>query len=478
MVIQHRWRPGSSATSTFSTASLSPGTHTISLRVRDDDGAWSTPVTSSLTVTDGSTQVSSPWRPPTRRTSTVVAPSTTTTAMTGWEGAAPVSYGQSTGGISQVLTPPGTLPLLRYGSIQKPRQDPLGPSLLPAMAPPTVRTTPRPIPVHPHTARSMVPPMHPCRNLLQGPGRDWINLGSTAALISSGAGTMQKQLWSVGLKASSTVESSTTVRHVDFSEDNEANDAELRITYTAGSPPLPTVTVSATDSAAAENPPDTGTFTVSRTGSTTTALTVYYTVSGTATTGSDYTALPGSVTIPAGSSSATITVTPINDTTVENPEAVVVTVSANANYTVGSPSSATVTITSDDGGGSTQLTLESTYSTDVKNTGTKYYHDGNDWVGRSSSGILRAVNRWDISSIDPSWNITSVEVRFYTEAKTGSPGALSLNRYGTSHGEDNPQTDAGASAYSKINGTPYASLPEPSSGSWTRLDKPRKHRSL
>ena len=31
------------------------------------------------------------------------------------------------------------------------------------------------------------------------------------------------------------MESSTTVRHVDFSEDNEANDAELRITYTTGS---------------------------------------------------------------------------------------------------------------------------------------------------------------------------------------------------------------------------------------------------
>ena len=41
-----------------------------------------------------------------------------------------------------------------------------------------------------------------------------------------------KTTWSLGLKASSTVESSTTITHVDFSEDNEANDAELRITYT------------------------------------------------------------------------------------------------------------------------------------------------------------------------------------------------------------------------------------------------------
>ena len=114
-----------------------------------------------------------------------------------------------------------------------------------------------------------------------------------------------------------------------------------------------------------------------------------------------------------------------------------------------------------------QVTLEANYSVDIKNNGTKYYHDGNDWVGRSSSGILRAVNRWDISGINPSWNIVSVEVRFYTESKVGSTGALSINRYGSSHGEDNPQTDTGLQVYSKSAGSAYKSMPEPSSGSWT-----------
>jgi hypothetical protein len=76
----------------------------------------------------------------------------------------------------------------------------------------------------------------------------------------------------------------------------------------------------------------------------------------------------------------------------------------------------------------TNVTLGANYSTDVKNTGVKFYHDGNDWVG-SSSGILRTVNRWDISGINPSWTITSVEVRFYVESKIGSTGALSINRY-------------------------------------------------
>ena len=53
-----------------------------------------------------------------------------------------------------------------------------------------------------------------------------------------------------------------------------------------------------------------GSFTVTRTGDTSPDLTVLYTVSGTATAGADYGALPGSVTIPAGSATATIAVAP------------------------------------------------------------------------------------------------------------------------------------------------------------------------
>ncbi len=114
----------------------------------------------------------------------------------------------------------------------------------------------------------------------------------------------------------------------------------------SGTPIPPTVTIAATDSTAAESPLNTGTFTVTRTGSTALALTVFYSVSGTATPGSDYQALSGNVAIPAGQSSATITVTPINDVVVgEGNETVIVTLTANAAYIVGGSNSATVTIT-------------------------------------------------------------------------------------------------------------------------------------
>jgi Calx-beta domain-containing protein/pre-peptidase len=111
---------------------------------------------------------------------------------------------------------------------------------------------------------------------------------------------------------------------------------------------LPSVTLVATDAVAGEAGTDPGTFTVSRTGATTSSLPVNYTVSGTATAGSDYTALSGGVIIPAGSASTTIAVTPIDDALFEGSETVIVTLAASAGYTVGAASAATVTITDND----------------------------------------------------------------------------------------------------------------------------------
>ena len=108
------------------------------------------------------------------------------------------------------------------------------------------------------------------------------------------------------------------------------------------------VTIDATTPAAAEKPPTNGRFVVTRTGPTASALTVFYAVGGSAIEGSDYTALPGSVVIPAGETEAEIEVIPIDDAIGEDDEEVNVTLSAAESYEVGIPSSATVTIASDD----------------------------------------------------------------------------------------------------------------------------------
>jgi len=111
----------------------------------------------------------------------------------------------------------------------------------------------------------------------------------------------------------------------------------------------PTITVTASDARASEAGLDPGTFTFSRTGGSTAAsLTVNYSVSGTATAGSDYTSLGTSVTFAAGSSTATKTVTPVDDSLIEPDETIILTLATGTGYTVGGPASATVILTSDD----------------------------------------------------------------------------------------------------------------------------------
>ena len=277
-----------------------------------------------------------------------------------------------------------------------------------------------------------------------GSWTSWVNLGSAAVSDITWCRDGGLSIWSLGLKASDAIETSTTVRHVDFSEDNETNDAELRITYTTSS---------------SSNTPPTAIIDSITPNPATVGQSVTFTGHGDDT--------DGTVTAYEWTSSITGILSTASTFSTSSLSAGTHTISFSVRDDDGAWSTPVTSSVTVSGGSTTQLTLEATYSVDVSNGGIKYYHDGNDWVGRGSSGILRSVNRWNIASIDPSWDIVSVEVRFYTESKTGSPGTLSLTRYGTSHGEDNPESDTGTLAYSKIAGSTYASLPEPSSGSWT-----------
>jgi hypothetical protein len=127
--------------------------------------------------------------------------------------------------------------------------------------------------------------------------------------------------------------------------DNSGGDSEIYVRqYEA---PLPTVTITATDPDAGEAGLDEGVFSVTRNNAVV-DLVVQYTLSGSATPGTDYTGLSGTLTIAAGSTSGTITVSPIDDTAPEDAETVVVTLSTSGLYLVGSPGEATVTIWDDD----------------------------------------------------------------------------------------------------------------------------------
>jgi hypothetical protein len=80
-------------------------------------------------------------------------------------------------------------------------------------------------------------------------------------------------------------------------------------------PELPFVSVQATDPLASEPGNDPGSFTISTTGSNLSALTVSFSLSGTASNGVDYISIPTSVTLAEGQVSTNITITPIREPT-------------------------------------------------------------------------------------------------------------------------------------------------------------------
>ncbi|MEB3826582.1 SBBP repeat-containing protein [Phormidium sp. CCY1219] len=97
----------------------------------------------------------------------------------------------------------------------------------------------------------------------------------------------------------------------------------------------PTVEITVSDNQASESG-DPGQFTISRTGDTTNPLTVDYWISTgwwhKAKNGIDYEAIPESITIPAGESSITIDINPIDDSELEEDEIVDIYLKSNPNY--------------------------------------------------------------------------------------------------------------------------------------------------
>jgi hypothetical protein len=120
---------------------------------------------------------------------------------------------------------------------------------------------------------------------------------------------------------------------------------------------LPTLSIAATDAAAAEQKSDQGVFTITRSGNTSAAVTVRLTWAGTAAFPADYSvtvsggtlsADRSTLTLAAGATKATITVKPVDDKSVEGTETVTLTLVADASYALGSSTSATISIADND----------------------------------------------------------------------------------------------------------------------------------
>ena len=136
---------------------------------------------------------------------------------------------------------------------------------------------------------------------------------------------------------------------------------------TSGGGGTPSVKVEVSPSSMLENASGLYTYTFTRSGgSTTNALRVYFTVSGSAVYNTDYSlssfsgtgSLAGAssyIDIPAGSTTATVKLDPTADSVFEPDETITLSINSNANYSVGTPSSATATISNDDAAGQPDL---------------------------------------------------------------------------------------------------------------------------
>jgi len=167
-------------------------------------------------------------------------------------------------------------------------------------------------------------------------------------------------------------------------------------------------------------------YTFTRTGSTASAVTVNFTVGGSAAFPADYsqtgattfTPPTATVTFGAGSSTATVTVTPLTDCVVEGNETVDFTVQAGAGYGVGSPSAATGTITNTPDSGAPTITL-------IPNVNMTLWPPNHAYHTVAVTDFVASAS----DDCDPTVNVNSVYILKITsdEAENGNGDGNTLN---------------------------------------------------
>ena len=152
------------------------------------------------------------------------------------------------------------------------------------------------------------------------------------------------------------------------------------------------ITVAVSPSSVTEDGASNLVYTFTRSGVTTGALTVNFSVAGTAVFNIDYTqtgaasfnASSGTVTFGAGSSTVAVTIDPATDTGFESDETVILTVTSGTGYNVAIPSSATGTILNDDpAGGIVRFSGPFFYTTE----NSRFATVGVERVGDTSAAI-------------------------------------------------------------------------------------------
>jgi len=175
-------------------------------------------------------------------------------------------------------------------------------------------------------------------------GSDYPSIG-TQVVIPAGASSTLLTITPINDAAVEGTETVTVTLSTNANYIRAPSSADYAGTVNLLDDDIATVTVAAADAAAAEAGSDPGVFVITRTGSTSQPLTVNYALSGSAHQGVDYLPLPGVLTIPAGSSVGSVTITPLDDTLGEPAQTAVLQLRGGIAYVAGNPALATVTIT-------------------------------------------------------------------------------------------------------------------------------------
>jgi YD repeat-containing protein len=149
-------------------------------------------------------------------------------------------------------------------------------------------------------------------------------------------------------------------------------------------PTVPVVSLYSYSMSGSEWPTSTVSFTVARNGADTTHdLNVWVTLGGTAVSGTDYTGMPPGqmVTILAGQTSATVTLTPVNIQEIDGDKTIEVSLANNSNYTLGPSNTVTLTI-QDPTFVSVQTTDANASESDLSTAAFVFTRDGGDLSSR------------------------------------------------------------------------------------------------
>jgi alpha-tubulin suppressor-like RCC1 family protein len=215
-------------------------------------------------------------------------------------------------------------------------------------------------------------------------GTDYTGIAATPATktVNFADGSATATL-TINPTADTTIEANETVSLTLAAGTGYTIGTTAAVTGTITNDDFPVITLAVAPATVTEDSTTNLVYTFSRTGPTSSALSVKYTVGGTATLGTDYTGIASTpatktVSFAAGSATATVTVDPKADTTIEANETVALTLAAGKGYSIGTTAAVVGTITNDDVSSSTTYTLSPTQSSLQLLGGMRINGIGND----------------------------------------------------------------------------------------------------